>query len=68
MQAVIAGDQESGVSELSVAEVPYPHAAENDVIVRVHAASFTPGDPSWLNLVHTVVRVDRGEGLVEVLG
>ena len=25
-------------------------------------------DPSWLNLVHTLGPVDRGEGLVEVLG
>ena len=47
MQAVIARDHESGVSGLSVAEVPYPHAAENDVIVRVHAASFTPGELDW---------------------
>ncbi|MEN0134897.1 MAG: NADP-dependent oxidoreductase [Rhodococcus sp. (in: high G+C Gram-positive bacteria)] len=47
MQAVIARDHESGVGGLSVAEVPYPHAAENDVIVRVHAASFTPGELDW---------------------
>ncbi|MFC9556777.1 NADP-dependent oxidoreductase [Rhodococcus sp. NPDC056960] len=47
MQAVITRDQKSGVSGLSVAEVPYPHAAENDVIVRVHAASFTPGELDW---------------------
>jgi NADPH:quinone reductase-like Zn-dependent oxidoreductase len=26
---------------------PYPHAAENDVIVRVHAAGFTPGELAW---------------------
>jgi NADPH:quinone reductase-like Zn-dependent oxidoreductase len=25
----------------------YPHAAENDVIVRVHAAGFTPGELDW---------------------
>jgi NADPH:quinone reductase-like Zn-dependent oxidoreductase len=47
MQAIIARDHKSGVSGLSVAEVPYPHAAENDVIVRVHAASFTPGELEW---------------------
>ncbi|MFC9840935.1 NADP-dependent oxidoreductase [Rhodococcus sp. NPDC127530] len=47
MQAVITRDHKSGVSGLSVAEVPYPHAAENDVIVRVHAASFTPGELDW---------------------
>ncbi|WP_406601530.1 alcohol dehydrogenase catalytic domain-containing protein [Lentzea miocenica] len=27
--------------------MPYPHAAENDVIVRVHAAGFTPGELDW---------------------
>jgi len=30
-----------------LAEVSYPHAAENDVIVRVHAAGFTPGELEW---------------------
>jgi len=27
--------------------VPHPHAAENDVIVRVYAAGFTPGELDW---------------------
>ncbi|WP_245647333.1 NADP-dependent oxidoreductase [Microtetraspora niveoalba] len=27
--------------------MPYPHAAENDVIVRVYAAGFTPGELDW---------------------
>jgi hypothetical protein len=27
--------------------LPYPHAAQNDVIVRVHAAGFTPGELDW---------------------
>ena len=27
--------------------MPYPHAAQNDVIVRVHAAGFTPGELDW---------------------
>jgi NADPH:quinone reductase-like Zn-dependent oxidoreductase len=26
---------------------PHPHASENDVIVRVHAAGFTPGELEW---------------------
>jgi NADPH:quinone reductase-like Zn-dependent oxidoreductase len=47
MQAIIGRDRASGVGGLSVADVPYPHAAENDVIVRVHAASFTPGELDW---------------------
>jgi NADPH:quinone reductase-like Zn-dependent oxidoreductase len=28
-------------------ETAYPHAAENDVVVRVHAAAFTPGELDW---------------------
>ena len=28
-------------------DIPYPHAAQNDVIVRVHAAGFTPGELDW---------------------
>jgi NADPH:quinone reductase-like Zn-dependent oxidoreductase len=37
-------DRETG---LALTEMPYPHAAENDVIVRVHAAGFTPGELDW---------------------
>jgi NADPH:quinone reductase-like Zn-dependent oxidoreductase len=32
---------------MSLTDLPYPHAAENDVIVRVHAAGFTPGELTW---------------------
>ena len=27
--------------------MPYPHPAQNDVIVRVHGAGFTPGELDW---------------------
>jgi hypothetical protein len=37
----------AGVSGLSLTEMPNPHAAENDVIVRVHAAGFTRGELDW---------------------
>ena len=47
MQAIIARDRAAGISGLSLAEMPHPHAAENDVIVRVHAAAFTPGELEW---------------------
>ena len=32
---------------LSLTDMPYPDAAENDVIVQVHAAGFTPGELDW---------------------
>lgn len=47
MQALIARDRTAGVGGLELADMPYPHAAENDVIVRVHAAGFTPGELDW---------------------
>src|SRR5690349_13480456 len=47
MQAIVARDRTAGLRGLSLAEMPYPYVAENDVIVRVHAASFTPGELAW---------------------
>src|ERR1039458_540445 len=47
MQAITVRDHDAGVSGLSLTDVPYPHAAQNDVIVRVHAAGFTPGELEW---------------------
>ncbi|NAS24487.1 zinc-binding dehydrogenase [Herbidospora sp. NEAU-GS84] len=47
MRAVIARERDAGAGGLTPAEMPYPHAAENDVIVRVHAAGFTRGELDW---------------------
>jgi NADPH:quinone reductase-like Zn-dependent oxidoreductase len=47
MQAIAVRHRSAGVSGLTLTELPYPHAAENDVIVRVHAAGFTPGELDW---------------------
>ena len=47
MRAIIARDRAAGVDGLELADMPYPHAAENDVVVRVHAAGFTPGELDW---------------------
>jgi NADPH:quinone reductase-like Zn-dependent oxidoreductase len=44
MRALVARDRDAGVA---LTDLPYPHAAENDVIVQVHAASFTPGELDW---------------------
>lgn len=49
MQAITVRDRDAGVAGLSLTDVPYPHAAENDVVVRVHAASFTR--ESWTGRV-----------------
>ena len=47
MQAITVRDRDAGVGGVSLTDVPYPHAAQNDVIVRVHAAGFTPGELDW---------------------
>ncbi|MEV1329229.1 NADP-dependent oxidoreductase [Micromonospora costi] len=47
MRAITVRDRDAGVGGLTLTDMPYPHAAENDVIVRVHAAGFTPGELSW---------------------
>ncbi|MFF3559954.1 NADP-dependent oxidoreductase [Streptomyces sp. NPDC002574] len=47
MQAITVSDRDAGVSGLTLTHLPYPHAAENDVIVRVHAAGFTRGELDW---------------------
>ncbi|MFC5802046.1 NADP-dependent oxidoreductase [Streptomyces formicae] len=47
MQAIAVSDRAAGIAGLSLTDLPYPHAAENDVIVRVHAAGFTPGELDW---------------------
>jgi NADPH:quinone reductase-like Zn-dependent oxidoreductase len=47
VQAIIASDRVAGFGGLALGEVPYPHAAENDVIVRAHAAGFTTGELDW---------------------
>ncbi|MFC0542567.1 NADP-dependent oxidoreductase [Kutzneria chonburiensis] len=47
MRAITVRDREAGVAGFTLTDLPYPHAAENDVIVRVHAAGFTPGELDW---------------------
>ncbi|MFK0156028.1 NADP-dependent oxidoreductase [Streptomyces sp. NPDC090499] len=47
MRAITVKDRDAGVGGLALTDLPHPHAAENDVIVRVHAAGFTPGELTW---------------------
>ena len=47
MRAITVRDRAAGIAGLSLTDMPYPEAAENDVIVRVHAAAFTPGELEW---------------------
>jgi NADPH:quinone reductase-like Zn-dependent oxidoreductase len=47
MRAITVSDRDAGVADLSLTDLPYPIASENDVVVRVHAAGFTPGELDW---------------------
>ena len=47
MQAIVVRDRDAGLAGLSLTDLPDPHASQNDVIVRVHAAGFTPGELAW---------------------
>ncbi|MEU9391916.1 NADP-dependent oxidoreductase [Streptomyces sp. NPDC048324] len=47
MRAITAPNRDAGAAGLTLTDLPYPHAAENDVIVRVHAAGFTRGELDW---------------------
>ena len=47
MQAITVRERDAGLAGLTLTQIPYPHAAENDVIVRVHAAGFTRGELDW---------------------
>ena len=51
---------QAGPEALVVEEAPYPHAAENDVVVRVHAAGFTPGELDWPSTWKDRAGRDRG--------
>jgi len=47
MRAITVRDRDAGVGGLTLADMPHPQAMENDVVVRVHAAGFTPGELTW---------------------
>jgi NADPH:quinone reductase-like Zn-dependent oxidoreductase len=47
MQAITVSDSTAGLAGMSLEDLPHPQAAVNDVIVRVHAAGFTPGELDW---------------------
>lgn len=47
MKAVTVTDRAAGTSGVRLTDRPEPHASENDVIVQVHAAGFTPGELDW---------------------
>ncbi|WP_053204340.1 NADP-dependent oxidoreductase [Jiangella muralis] len=47
MKAITVTDPDAGTAGMTLTEQPEPDASENDVIVRVHASGFTPGELTW---------------------
>jgi NADPH:quinone reductase-like Zn-dependent oxidoreductase len=47
VQAITVRDRAAGAAGLTLSDIPHPHAAENDVIVRVHAAGFNRQELDW---------------------
>ena len=47
MKATVVTDQAAGTAGMTLAQRPEPRAAENDVVVQVHASGFTPGELTW---------------------
>ncbi|MEU0290171.1 NADP-dependent oxidoreductase [Streptomyces sp. NPDC006147] len=55
MRAIRAHDRDAPVDSLVAEEAPYPYAGQGDVVVKVRAACFTPGELTW-----PALWVDRG--------
>jgi NADPH:quinone reductase-like Zn-dependent oxidoreductase len=47
VKAIVVTDEAAGTAGMTLVERPEPKAAENDVVVRVHASGFTPGELTW---------------------
>lgn len=47
MKAVTVRDRDAGVAGVSLEDLPYPQAADNDVIVQVHAGGFIRTELQW---------------------
>src|SRR5215472_970152 len=47
MKAIVATDQAAGTAGMALVERPEPHAAINDVVVRIHASGFVPTELTW---------------------
>src|SRR3954463_3206765 len=47
VKAIAVSDREAGIAGLSFNDLPHPEPASNDVVVRVHAASFIFNELEW---------------------
>jgi NADPH:quinone reductase-like Zn-dependent oxidoreductase len=47
VKAIVVTDEAAGTAGMTLVERPEPHAAINDVVVRVHASGFVPTEMEW---------------------
>jgi NADPH:quinone reductase-like Zn-dependent oxidoreductase len=47
MRAIVVTDEAEGTAGMTLTDRPEPEPAGNDVVVRVHASGFTPGELTW---------------------
>jgi NADPH:quinone reductase-like Zn-dependent oxidoreductase len=47
MKAIVVTDPAAGKAGMKLVQRPEPHAAINDVVVRVHASGFVPTELEW---------------------
>lgn len=47
MKAITVTDPDAGTAGMRLTDEPEPTPSENDVVVRVHASGFTPGELTW---------------------
>jgi NADPH:quinone reductase-like Zn-dependent oxidoreductase len=46
-KAIVVTDEAAGTARMKLVERPEPHAAINDVVVRIHASGFVPTELAW---------------------
>ena len=69
MRAITVRDHDAGVDGLTPTDMPYPHAAENDVIVRAHTfLDLAADDPREVGEVDVVFDVIGGDVLERSVG
>lgn len=47
MKAIVVTDEAAGTAGMTLADVPMPEPAGNDVLVAVRASGYTPGELTW---------------------
>src|SRR5512138_1580736 len=63
MKAIVVTDQATGTAGMKLVTRPEPHAAINDVVVRVHASGFVPTELAWPSTWTDRLKRDRSPSI-----